>query len=187
MTEKNFETLSAVMDGEMEPTQAMLEKIAQDDSLRQGWSRYHLIRSVIQDGSAPDVFPDLQAQISEMIEGEPTVLAPKQKRFSARAFVKQASGMAIAATIATIAVVTVQNNPDGQGEGTQIAAGQLQTQTGIQVVSSKASSRLSNDMEARLSGYLVNHNEFSGRASVQIIPAYSRIVSITPGERVVDE
>ena len=194
MTEKKFEMLSAVMDGEMEPTQATLEQIGQDDSLRQGWSRYHLIRAVIQDRQAPDVYADLQAQVSTALQNEATILAPKRKRFSAKGFAKQATGMAIAATIATIAVVTVQNGTVEQNETGQIAAVdkaqttvKVQPKDALQTVSTKEDSRLSSDLEARLSGYLVNHNEFTGSASVRIMPAYSRIVSITPGERVIDE
>ena len=188
MTEKSFEILSAIMDGETEPDQSTLEKIAQDERLRKGWTRYHLIRSVIQDRQATAIRSDFQSRIRMALEDEPTVLAPKRKNFNIAGFAKQATGMAIAATIATVAVITVQNSSiESQTENDIVASTVANEKQELQTVSTQDNSRLSNNLEARLSGYLVNHNEFSGRTSVRIIPAYSRIVSITPGERVINE
>lgn len=111
-----------------------------------------------------------------------------QRVFDVKGMAKQATGMAIAATIATIAVVTVQNGKQDQQTETNLVANAGPTQVQqFTPVNAQGSARLSNNLEARLSGYLVNHNELSGRASVRTIPAYSRIVSITPGERIADE
>ena len=54
MTDKVREALSAIMDGEAAEleTRRVLDRVAEDDDLRDRWDRYHLVRSVIAGDTA---------------------------------------------------------------------------------------------------------------------------------------
>ncbi|VAX09324.1 hypothetical protein MNBD_GAMMA25-2382 [hydrothermal vent metagenome] len=109
MSETREERLSALMDDELIDYQQDLDKLEQSDELKQRWMRYHLIRDVVS-GHLPDtVVPDfnLASRVSAAIEHEPTILAPR--RFQPRQLMKQAAGLAIAATVSAIAIISIQN------------------------------------------------------------------------------
>ena len=70
---------------------------------------------------------------------------------------------------------------------TEIAAVQPQTQPqpSAQVRYVSDTSGLDTAVQSKLSGYLVNHNEYSVSANMQGVLPYMRIVSETPGKKVV--
>jgi len=103
-------------------------------------------------------------------------------------------GLAIAATVSAVAVLTVQHAQDETPTTpTEIAAVQPQLQAQTQLPSLPAAqvryvtdtSGLDTAVQSKLSGYLVNHNEYSVTANMQGVLPYMRIVSETPGKRVV--
>ena len=114
MSNKAEERLSALMDDELADFEQDIDSLEDSDSLKQRWMRYHLIRDVVS-GHLPDtVAPDfdLAARVSAALEHEPTILAPR--RFQPRQLMKQAAGLAIAASVSAIAIVSIQNqNLDG--------------------------------------------------------------------------
>lgn len=117
------EWVSAAVDGEAGP-QALAD-LASDKSSHDKWRNYHLIGDAMR-GELPQTLQlDLSDSIAAALEQEPTILAPveqPQKSVSHPAnvipFFKQFGQYAIAATVALVAVVGVQNySNSGSGDG----------------------------------------------------------------------
>lgn len=217
MSENRKEQLSAMIDGEVLPDEQLMGLLKDSEEWRARWQRYHLARLAFQ-GELPNTLAaDVPARVRAALENEPVVLAPRRTRRlrgGGGGLVKQAAGMAIAATIATVAVLSVQNSTRIENEPApqQVAvvppvetaprqvASVPTPSSGLQRVAEGAASvavtgnnvrqppaGLSVGVQTKLSGYLVNHNEFSSRTGMQGIPAYTRIVSITPGVPVAND
>jgi len=117
MSDKADERLSALMDSELDNFEQDIENLENSEQQKQRWMRYHLIRDVVR-GHLPDVPTpdfDLAARVSAALEHEPTILAPR--RFQPRQLIKQAAGLAIAATVSAIAIITIQNPQSGEQAG----------------------------------------------------------------------
>ena len=105
---------------------------------------------------------------------------------------KQAAGLAVAAAVGTIAVVSVQQVQLVSSDSDVIAklndspniqvASQIQPGQ-IRQVSFTTRKKLDVDVESKLSGYLVNHNEFSTSFRVSGVMPYTRIVSFVPASQ----
>ena len=186
MTNKINEQLSTLVDGEQANQDAMLEQIAADPELKARWSRYHLIRDVVT-GHIPEQQPlsDIASRVSQALEDEPAILAPvhKRKRIPKIPYImKQVGGLAIAATVSAVAVITVQQTRQETSSPTEMAAANPPA-TQVRYVSD--TSGLDTAVQSKLDGYLVNHNEYSVSANMQGLLPYMRIVSETPGKKVI--
>lgn len=185
MSNQFDERFSALVDGEEAQTTEVLSRVQQDYELRQRWQRYHLIRDAMTGHVEGNHFPDISSQVSQALENEATVLAPRRKKSRLQTIYKQASGFAVAATVATVAVISVQQAQVTQTNNIQTASVNSPV-TGVQVTTVKHTdnSRLDSAVESKLSGYLVQHNEYSATAKMQGALPYMRIVSVTPGNRI---
>lgn len=185
MSNQFDEQFSALVDGEEAQTSDVLSRVQQDDELRQRWQRYHLIRDAMTGHVEDKNFTDISTQVSQMLDNEPTVLAPRRKTSRLQTIYKQASGFAVAATVATVAVITVQQTQVAQTNNVQTAAvNNTVENVHITTVRHTDNSRLASGVESKLSGYLVQHNEYSVTAKMQGALPYMRIVSVTPGKRI---
>lgn len=190
MSDKLHETLSALADGELDNPEPLLRQLGRDPELKQRWFRYHVIRDAMTDHiTLPHI--DVSAAVSRALESEPSILVPVHHRRRGRLqfMAKQAAGLAIAATVSAVAVLTVQHYQSRETGQTQLAASQ--PATSVQHSNPVAPVRLVVDqkpldsaVQAKLSNYLVNHNEYSVSSNMQGMMPYMRIVSVTPGERV---
>jgi len=191
MTNKIDEQLSTLVDDELANYDAVLEQVAADPELKARWSRYHLMRDVITGHMPEQPVGDIASRVSQALEDEPAILAPvhKRKRTPKIPFImKQVGGLAIAATVSAVAVITVQQTQEETlTTPTEIAAvqPQPQTQSSAQVRYVSDTSGLDTAVQSKLSGYLLNHNEYSVSANMQGVLPYMRIVSETPGRKVV--
>ncbi len=190
MSEDREEIISALADGEAVPGPEVLERLERDTEALRRWSHYHLIRSVLHGERPLPLGSGFNDRLREALRAEPALLVPavRRRRHLARrlaAVGRQAAGMAVAASVAVAAVLLVQHNREA-GAPT-VAAQSPAPAAALRQVASARSDRLSQAVERKLSGYLVNHNQYSASFGVQGIPVYARIVSITPGERVADE
>lgn len=182
--------LSALMDGELHDSDKGLEQLAKDPEMQDVWLRYHLARDVMK-GQLSD-FPalDVSKAVSQSLKGEPVILTPVWRRLSPRYVMKQAAGLAVAAAVGTIAVLSVQQtqlvSSDNQTLAnannipTTIQAASHMHSGKIRQVSFTTRKKLDEAVESKLSGYLVNHNEFSTSIRVSGVMPYSRIVSFVP-------
>ncbi len=195
MNKDKRELLSAVFDGEDLPDDELFSLLKNDSELQSRWQRYQITRSAMRGEMPETLVADMCTRVSAAIAKEDVVVfAPPKRRRSvnARALGKQAAGMAIAATIATVAVLNVQTTGrvDNVVEPQQIALVPAATPVVASVVAQDlrtVNSPMSTGVQTRLNGYIVNHNEFSSRAGMQGIPAYTRIVATTPGEFVAND
>jgi len=185
-----IDKLSALMDGELASQQEQkkcFEQLAQDKEMQDVWQRYHLVRDAMKGQLSAFPSSDISAAVSESLKTEPVILTPMWRRLSPRYVMKQAAGLAVAAAVGTIAVLTVQqtqlvssNNStiakaNGENATYQVAS---QLQPGqIRQVSFTTRQKLDAAVESKLSGYLVNHNEFSTSTRVSGVMPYTRIVS----------
>ncbi len=209
MSDKVEERLSALMDDELVDFEQDIDCLEESDNLKQRWMRYHLIRDVVS-GHVPDTLVpdfDLVARVSAALEHEPTILAPH--RFQPRQLMKQAAGLAIAATVSAIAIISIQNPSFEQTGITPLAATEKQggnliafgnggaNAQGAELVSLPAATRLKDASSqihrsavnrtsaSKFSGYLLNHNEYAASANIQGMLPYMRIVGATQNQPVI--
>lgn len=180
--------LSTLMDGELRDADKLLDQLANNKEMKQAWQRYHLARDAIK-GQLSD-FPglDVSAAVHESLKSEPVILTPIWKRMNPRFVMKQVAGLAVAAAVGTIAVLSVQqaqittpgNNTIAQVNNQPVKS-QLASSTGqIRQVSFTTREKLDAAVESKLSGYLVNHNEFSNTVRMSGVMPYTRIVGYVP-------
>lgn len=182
--------LSALMDGELHDVDKGLEQLAKDREMQDVWRRYHLARDVIKGQASGFPTLDVSAAVSESLKSEAVILTPIWRRLSPRYVMKQAAGLAVAAAVGTIAVLSVQQTQLVSSDNQTLAnasnapatiqvASQIQPGQ-IRQVSFTTRQKLDEAVESKLSGYLVNHNEFSTSTRVSGVMPYSRIVSFVP-------
>lgn len=169
------EELSALVDGELEESEIRncLDQMEEDSELASRWQRYHLIGDAMRSNMPPQLDVDLTAHVRAAIADEPTVLVPRAKsnRAAHRNGWRYVAGMAVAASVAAIAVITIQ--PSSGPEG--IGAASLQTaQQSVPNSPPPAVMSVSSAPRASIASYLINHNEYAGRHGM--LP-YVRIVN----------
>jgi len=172
--------LSALMDGELHDADKLYEQLTKDSEMQAVWHRYHLARDAMK-GQLSD-FPalDVSAAVSKSLKDEPAILTPMWRRLSPRYVMRQAAGLAVAAAVGTIAVLSVQQTQLVTNDNTVIATAPTVSQIlpgQIRQVSFTTRKKLDSAVESKLSGYLVNHNEFSDSIRVSGVMPYTRIVS----------
>lgn len=190
--------LSALMDGELRDQRDQdkcCERLAADKDMQDLWQRYHLARDVMkgQLSEFPDL--DISGAVSQSLTDEPVILTPIWRRLNPRHVMKQAAGLAVAAAVGTIAVLSVQQTQLVSSDNNIVATANSTTTTSlpashqvalieqperIRQVSFTTRQKLDAAVESKLSGYLVNHNEFSNSVRVSGVMPYTRIVSYVP-------
>ncbi|WP_110456598.1 sigma-E factor negative regulatory protein [Shewanella algidipiscicola] len=111
------EWVSAAVDGEVE--EQVLAELAADTDSHGQWRDYHMIGDAMRGELPKMVDLDLSANIAAAIEAEPTIIAPKRVEPAQTAPARKSAGIipmfkpfgqyAIAASVALVAVVGVQN------------------------------------------------------------------------------
>lgn len=173
MNEQNYEKLSAAIDGETDIDDKLIHEINADEGLRAYWQRCHLIRDALTHHLPAHGVPDISARVMAALADEPTILAPKRKPVTQK-IMKQAAGLAVAASVATAAVMSVQTLQVAKQDTATPLARVEQPKIDPAAI---ARARLRNQaIQSKLSGYLVNHNEYSVSARMQGMMPYMRIV-----------
>ncbi len=154
--------ISQLMDGELDDraAAAMLAALGQDGEARDTWRVYHLIGDSLR--GAPLLSAGFAARVQEKVLAEPTVLAPKRLPGGARRW------FAIPAAIAAgvVLVVSLALLPH---EPTQLAEKQPE-----KTLPSKPRHI---PLPSGTPDYLLAHQGFSPRLSLQGMTAYVRTVS----------
>src|SRR3972149_4128007 len=103
--------LSSLMDGETDNhAEHTISELITSESLRKTWRRYHLISDALN-GNLPALLDwDLTGKIASEIAKEPIPIAGY--RVVTRRFLRPAAGLAIAASVAAIAILGIQQNSD---------------------------------------------------------------------------
>lgn len=116
MTTQQDEHFSALLDDELDSAnrEIMLNQLMSDKQTKQRWYRYHLISDAMQAKLPDKIDPQFSASVMAALADEPAILAPKQTsthstHHSTPSIKHRAAGFAIAATVAVVAVLGVQN------------------------------------------------------------------------------
>lgn len=176
--------LSSLMDGELHDIDSWLSRLGKDEDMLEAWKRYHLARDTMKGQLSEHATLDISSAVSQAIEDEPVIFTPLWKRLSPRHVAKQAAGLAVAAAVGTVAVLSVQQTQIASEDVTTVAnanATQVTLQPNqIRQVTFTTREKLDAAIESKLSSYLVNHNEFSQSIRTSGVMPYSRIVSFDP-------
>lgn len=178
MSEHIKEQISAFLDGEL-PTaeqQLLLERLRRDPALRAQWGRYRLIGDGLRQGLPPYVDLGLADRVMAELEA-----VPAHRGGGAGRLAKSFAGLAVAASVAVVAVLAVQQleAPDTGGEPARIAAAPQALpppQAYVRVQQGPAWEAALPQPVSRLNEYLVNHNEYAASAGMPGVLPYVRIV-----------
>ena len=168
------EKMSALLDDELSAHERdrLLQELGQDPMLRAAWGRYHLIRAALRKDIEVVVNSDLAARVVRRIENDPAPLARPLIRLPMRHFTKLAAGLAIAASVAAVAVVSFKSTllPDTTHVPV-VATAAVDSTSKSQTQIAKAA------QDSSLNALLVKHNEFSPAANMNGMMPYVRVVS----------
>ena len=185
-----FEKISAFADGELDPSdhEQVIASLISDPEAHGLWARYHVIGDVLRGEAAAKTPSRLAGRIRESIEGEPTLIEPRKARWGV---LRPVAGLAIAASVATVAVIEVQDYYKvEQKPGTPVAQDSRAVERTPTLVAADAPTVVvptttvrSNGVQQenylndpRLSSYLVNFNEQHSSFGVPGVYPYVRIV-----------
>lgn len=165
------EAISALVDGEANDIerQQALRALGDDPALRGQWERYHLMGAALRRELDVVVRPDLADRIRTQLGAEPAGRAGS----GARLF-KLGVGMAIAAGVATVAIL---NLPPVLSPGITVATSPA---PGAKTVVAEVKP-LPPEKQQALNPYLVQHGEFTPAAGMNGISSYVRLVGHQPG------
>jgi len=189
MQERSAERLSAFMDGDPDAGTECVDMLVRDAQARAAWARYHAIGDALRGQLTGGADAGFAARVSERIAGEPAVLAPRRRR--AAALLKPLAGLAVAASVATVAVLGVQRLDQDRAGGAQLAANEptpvfapaptpaaapaaAPATAPVAVVRLEPADRVA---AARMNSYLLNYSERrSNMAMPGMLPPYVRLI-----------
>ncbi|MGI9310224.1 MAG: sigma-E factor negative regulatory protein [bacterium] len=164
MTDERNERISELIDCQADAgaRQAVFDHLLADDDAHAAWRRYHLIGCVLR-GEVVRADADLGGRIRARLEHEPTVLAPTA-RASSRVVGwptgrRLGGALALAASIALVAVVALRPNDDVGGERLARIA--------------PAGERF----EQEVGEMLAQHGEFASAPGLSGLVVYAKLVS----------
>lgn len=175
--------LSAIVDDELEDREIdlVLRRLSRDHDSRARWERYHLIGDAMQ-GHLPDAFDTgFAARIRRAIEAEPP-LRPAAKPLPA--WYKPVTGFGLAASVVLAALfglkLTQTDTTLPAPVASPLAVTTPSTPPTPIVIRVATNNQRAGDteepVEARLSNYLVNHNNYASLNSMHGMLPYVRMV-----------
>lgn len=115
MTQQKIESLSALVDGELQ-NESILGELCHDPELMQKWQGYHLVRDTLRKELPAQLDFDIAANVAQALADEPTLLAPKKSAWrdwpvigNVVPLVRNAGQFAIAASVAAAVIFGVQS------------------------------------------------------------------------------
>jgi sigma-E factor negative regulatory protein RseA len=194
MTEKQYEQLSSLVDGEIENSaDEIIDRITDDIDLTDKWWRYHLISDALRREKTILADKGLSQRVASAIADEPIVFSPaaqgvKKKESS---WQRSVAGFAIAASVAAGAILTVQKGenitepsaqkpslaqvspyPSPPSQVASIPAQVVNAESGNTIIESTPVN------SSRLNSYMLNYSEFrtSGSTMQGMLP-YVRVIA----------
>lgn len=171
--------LSAMVDGELPDAEMnlALRRLSRDGDAQGRWERYHLISDALQGHLPAALDADFATRLRQAIDQE---RLPQPATRSLPAWYKPVTGFALAASVVLTALVGLQwTQPDaGLTPDNPVAAVPASTTPlpAQMVVLNPPADGASEPTEARLNTYLVNHNGYASRSSVNGMLPYVRMV-----------
>ncbi|GMQ88318.1 MAG: hypothetical protein BMS9Abin08_1556 [Gammaproteobacteria bacterium] len=184
MSDEIREQLSALADDELSDVEQplLLGRLQRDAGLRECLGRYQLIGEVMRgaaDTAALGVADRVQRALQQGAAGQMPDM-PKRESFN---WWKPLAGFAVAASVALVAVLTVSSLRETATDSVPELASSQDSATAVAHVSDEQWDRIEPGIDKRLSGYLVNHNEYAASRGVQGVMPYVRIVGFENNQR----
>ncbi len=192
MKDEIREQISALVDDELTDLERplLLGRLQRDADLRACMGRYQLIGDVIHGGVTQATGLGIAGRVQDALaddhkeqDSSSTIqdVTTVDRQEAGRSFWKPAVGFAIAASVALVAVLSIQNLQQTTPDTPQVATTETLTAPIVQVSTRQDSSqdqwdRIAPQVDKRLSGYLVNHSEFAASHGMQGLTPYVRIV-----------
>lgn len=181
------EQLSALVDGELPETEKdlLLTRLARDPDLKRKWRGYQTISASLRNQLPEALDRTLAGRVSARLENEPPLTAASPTTGSRWPnLVKPLAGLAIAASVAVVAVLTVQQvEPDASGgENAIVASGPVTDPAGGYTRVDSGVRHSGSRAPEYLNQYLVNHNEYAASSGIRGMLPYVRIVGYDSGQ-----
>jgi sigma-E factor negative regulatory protein RseA len=191
MRDEIREQLSAMADDELSAVERplLLGRLQRDPELRACLGRYQLIGEVMRGGIAATATLGVAARVQRALAADSPMPVPAAGMNNSRpVWLRPLAGVAVAASVAVVAVLSVNSLRETETESVpalasgQSAAGSVTPVTQVSESDGEQWERLDPRIDKRLSGYLVNHNEYAASRGVQGVMPYVRIVGYDTSE-----
>jgi negative regulator of sigma E activity len=171
MNESLNEQISALVDDELAGAEQalLIRRLAAEPALRERLSRYQLISDALQDHLPRHIDSGFQERVHAALRQEPAVHASPS---GLATLLKPAAGLAVAASVAVVAVLSLQSLRQETPEATSVVATAPAHEEYIRAAGESAPEQPRTAAQ-NLDIYLVNHNEFT--VSRGMLP-YMRLV-----------
>ena len=188
MSDDINEKLSAYLDEELEVKDLnFLEaQLTTESELKDKLNRYALISEAIKGNENLYDASSVMGRVSKQIENEPTILAPSNLRKPKLPnWLKPVSGAAIAATVATIAVLNfnqfANNDPVTEQFPVTVDVSTVTSSPFMAGLPQRASTQWTTrennqEIEEELNQLLIDHSEFTNQAGVPGLVPYATFV-----------
>src|ERR1700728_369730 len=133
MSEQIREQVSAFLDGELpdSETELLLKRLTRDGELRESFGRYALIGESIRGTSRGLLTKGFAGRVNMAIDGEPVVAVGQARESRAPRWWRPFAGAAVAAGVAAVAVVALQQRAVAPTLRAGAAAARMTAQTTI--------------------------------------------------------
>jgi sigma-E factor negative regulatory protein RseA len=117
MSDQIREQVSAFLDGELPSSESelLLKRLMRDADLRAIFGRYALIGETLQGATQAPVSRGFAARVNRAIDGEPATAIPQGTRTAHGRWWRPVAGAAVAAGVAAVAVVALQQRAVAPG------------------------------------------------------------------------
>jgi negative regulator of sigma E activity len=117
MSEQIREQVSAFLDGELPNTETelLLKRLTRDGELRESFGRYALIGEALRGGGSPILTRGFASRVNHAIDGEPAQVAGHAPQARAPRWWRPLAGVTVAAGVATVAIVALQQRAIAPG------------------------------------------------------------------------
>lgn len=169
------EKISELLDDELNDLEhyRLMQTLEDNRELRGVWERYHLMRAALRKELDIMVSPSMADRVGKSIRADqPDMPLPAGRPFRFPRYSRTAAGLAIAASVAAVAIFSLQPlSPAGVPES-PIALQKSLTP----VADSETSKLVKPPRQGTLNTYLVEHSEFTPNAGMNGMMSYVRIV-----------
>src|SRR3974390_2442840 len=116
MSEQIREQVSAFLDGELpnSETELLLKRLTRDPELRESFGRFALIGEAVRGANSGALSRSFASRVNHAIDGEPAVQTPLPSA-RAKRWWRPLAGVAVAAGVATVAIVALQQRAIAPG------------------------------------------------------------------------
>jgi sigma-E factor negative regulatory protein RseA len=186
MNKETLEHVSSLMDGELnrETSLFLTRRLCSDEELSGTWERYHLIRDCIRQPGTNTHLLGLSQKMQVALSEE--TIKPQQS-WSKNRWLKPVSGLAVAASVALLAVVAIGPQQLAQ-DADIVALPSAEPFSSPNVLPSAPRTQAASfspqtqGRDERLNSYLVRHNQASGSITTQGFLGFVPIVSSAQSE-----